>query len=137
MLKSAVRLLDPRILGVDMYLLICAFPLFLAFGWPLLGWVAAAAIWMAQRLLQVVVMRRVRPYDDPKKVLGFTGMQILTRGWGAMLAVFLVGAYDRSIGLSAAITILVLFTAYFTQKLFAHYGSLGSGGDYAARRGSG
>ena len=135
-LGTLAHLLKPSVLGIDMYLLIATLPLFLVFSWPLLGWVATAAIWVGQRLLQVAVMSRVKPGDDPKKVLGLTGIQILTRGWGAMLAVMLVGAYDKTVGLAAAIMIIALFSAYFAQKLLERYSDFMPGTDKHPRPGS-
>jgi hypothetical protein len=103
---------------LDLLVLAAAFPFFLVLGLPVAGWGAAAAIWVAQRALQIAFQRRADASGDPKAVVGYTAGGALVRGWGAALAVLVVGIKtDDETGLSAAALILALFTVYFATKV--------------------
>jgi hypothetical protein len=105
---------------LDLVILAIALPVFVAAGWPLLGYAAGAAAWLLQRLIAEFLGRRAAASDDPKTVVGLIAGSMIGRGWLVALTIF--GAYlaagsDDAVGLAAAVLVVVLFTAYFTVSL--------------------
>jgi hypothetical protein len=105
---------------LDLVILAVALPIFLAAGWPLLGYAAGAAAWLVQRLIAQQLARRAAASDDPRTVVGLTAGSMIGRGWLVALTIFgayLVAGSDDSVGLAAAVLVVVLFTAYFTVNI--------------------
>lgn len=103
---------------VDLVLLAVALPVFVLAGLPLIGYAAAAAAWIVQRVLQSQIDRRARETDDPRKLAGLLAGSMLARGWLVALAVFGVGmAAERQDGLAAAVLCISLFTVYFSARI--------------------
>jgi hypothetical protein len=105
---------------LDLAILAIALPIFLIAGWPLLGYAAAAFAWLAQRAINEVLARRAAASDDPKTVVGLTAGSMIGRGWLVALTIFgayLIAGSDDAVGLSAAVLVVILFTAYFTVSL--------------------
>jgi hypothetical protein len=99
----------------DLALLAVALPAFLLAGWPLLGYVVAAAAWLAQRAIQIAALRRVThaaERGDRRAALGTMAGATLGRVWLIALAVLLVGLAEREAGLAAALLSAALFTVY-------------------------
>ena len=112
-MATALRYLDLIILAI-------ALPIFIAAGWPLLGYAAAAVAWLAQRAINDFTARRAAASDDPKTVVGLTAGSMIGRGWLVALTIFgayLIAGSDDAVGLAAAVLVVVLFTAYFTVNL--------------------
>lgn len=103
--------------NLDLVLLVLALPVFLLAGLPMLGYAAGAGAWLAQRAIQVVLNRRAAASDDPRVVVGITVGSMIGRGWLVALTIFAVGLSENDAGLSAAVLIIVLFTAYFTVSM--------------------
>jgi hypothetical protein len=103
--------------NLDLVLLVLALPIFLLAGLPMLGYVAGAGAWLAQRGIQVALNRRAAASDDPRAVVGITVGSMIGRGWLVALTIFAVGLSDNDAGLSAAVLVIVLFTAYFTVSM--------------------
>jgi hypothetical protein len=102
---------------VDLVLLAVALPVFLVAGLPLLGWGAAAVAWLAQRALQAYTNRKAVAADDPRKTVAIITGSMIGRGWLVALIIFAAGLSDNDAGLSAAVLVIVLFTAYFTVSM--------------------
>ena len=102
---------------LDLVLLALALPVFLAAGFPLLGWAAAAVAWLAQRAIQVYANRKAVAANDPRKTVGIITGSMIGRGWLVALIIFGAGLSDNDAGLSAAVLVIVLFTAYFTVSM--------------------
>ena len=105
---------------LDLVILALALPVFVLADWPLLGYAAGAAAWLAQKGIQAWSERKAAESDDPKTVVGITAGSMIGRGWLVALTIF--GAYlaagsDDDVGLAAAVLVVVLFTAYFTVSL--------------------
>jgi hypothetical protein len=105
---------------LDLAILAIALPIFVIAGWPLFGYAAGAFAWLAQRAINEVLSRRAAASDDPKTVAGLIAGSMIGRGWLVALTIF--GAYliadsDDAVGLSAAVLVVILFTAYFTVSL--------------------
>jgi hypothetical protein len=105
---------------LDLVLLAIALPVFLIADWPLLGYAAAAFAWLVQRTINNVLSRRAAASDDPKTVAGLIAGSMIGRGWLVALTIFgayLIAGSDDAVGLSAAVLVIILFTAYFTVSL--------------------
>jgi hypothetical protein len=105
---------------IDLVLLVLALPAFIIAGWPLLGYVVAAAAWLLQRGIQLIASRRVRSSmasGDRRTAMGIMGATTLGRVWLIALAVLIVGLTDREAGLAAALLSAALFTLYFGSQI--------------------
>lgn len=105
---------------LDLVILALALPIFLLAGWPMLGYAAGAAAWLAQSAIKVWAERKATASDDPKTVVGITAGSMIGRGWLVALTIFgayLVAGNDDAVGLAAAVLVVVLFTAYFTVSI--------------------
>ena len=108
---------------VDLLLLAAGLAVFLLGGFPLLGYVVAAACWLVQRAIQMAATRRATEElhaGNRQKAMGIVAATTLGRVWLMATAVLLVGLSDREAGLSAAVLVLVLFTVSFAAQGLAH-----------------
>ncbi|HEV2789681.1 MAG TPA: hypothetical protein VGV69_00090 [Solirubrobacterales bacterium] len=108
---------------VDLLALVAALAVFLLGGFPLLGYAAAAAVWLTQRGIQVLAQRRMRQElaaGNRQKAMGFVAGSTLGRVWLMATAVLLVGIADRESGLAAAILLMALFTISFAAQGLVH-----------------
>jgi hypothetical protein len=100
----------------DLVLLAVALPIFLAAGWPLLGYAVAAAAWLAQHAILAWADRAsaaALAQGDRRRALGIVGGSTLGRVWLVALAVLLVGLLgEREDGLAAAVLCLALITLH-------------------------
>jgi hypothetical protein len=103
---------------LDLILLAAALPVFVLADLPLAGYFAVAGAWIAQRVIQALIQRRVSASEDPRTVVGLSAGSMILRGWICAGAVFAVGlgAGDEH-GLTAAIMILALFTIHLSIQL--------------------
>jgi hypothetical protein len=108
---------------IDLPILVAALPVFLAAGWPMLGYAVLAAVWMAQVGIEVYGERRtVRELRASKRqaAMGWFAATTLGRVWLVALAVLLVGLLgDREDGLAAAVLAAILFTVHFGARIVA------------------
>jgi hypothetical protein len=117
-LNTSEEPLGLRIFRVlDLVVLALALPVFLAAGFPLLGWAATAGAWLAQRGIQAFLERKARASDDIRTVAGLVSGSMLIRGWLVALSIFGAGMVEREAGLAAAILAIMLFTIYFTGHM--------------------
>src|SRR5262245_35451417 len=79
---------------LDLVVLAVALIVFVAAGFPLLGWAAATAAWLSQRGLQVVLTRKVRATVDPRAAAGILSASLLARVWFLALVVLVVGLIE-------------------------------------------
>jgi phosphatidylglycerophosphate synthase len=108
---------------VDLLVLAAALAVFVIGGLPLLGYVVAAAVWLAQRGIQVLASRRAG--DDladgnRQRAMGTVAATTLGRVWLMATAVLLVGIAEREAGLAAALLLLALFTVSFAAQGVAY-----------------
>jgi L-asparagine transporter-like permease len=100
----------------DLALLALALPIFIAAGWPLVGYAAAAAAWVAQHLMIVFSGRASRAAlaaGERNRALGIVGATTLGRVWLVAMAILLVGLLgEREDGLAAAVLTLALVTVH-------------------------
>lgn len=102
---------------LDLVVLLLALGVFVAAGLPILGWGAAAAAWLAQRAIAIVLERKARAATEPRAVAGLMVASMLTRGWLVAIAIFLAGLSENDAGLTAAVLFLLLFTVYLTVNM--------------------
>jgi hypothetical protein len=100
----------------DLCLLAVALPIFLAAGWPMLGYAVAAAAWLIQHAILVAADRAsaaALASGDRRRALGLVAAATLGRVWLVALAVLLVGLLgEREDGLAAAVLCLALVTVH-------------------------
>ncbi len=109
---------------VDPLLLAAALAVFLVGDFPLLGYAVGAAVWIVQRLVQVLATRRANAElaaGNRQKAMGIVAATTLGRVWLMATAVLVVGLVaDKEDGLAAAVMVLVLFTVTFAAQGLAH-----------------
>lgn len=108
---------------VDLLALAAALAIFLLGGFPLLGYAAAAAAWLAQRGIQVFAARRSQAElraGNRQKAMGIIAATTLGRVWLMATAVLLVGIAERESGLASAVLLLALFTISFAAQGLSH-----------------
>ena len=101
----------------DIVLLVLALPVFLLGDLPMLGYVAGGGVWLVQRGLQVYANRKAVEADDPRITVGIAAGSMIGRAWLVAVTIFAAGLKDDAAGLSAAVLVIVLFTAYFTVSM--------------------
>jgi hypothetical protein len=111
---------------LDLAVLALALPVFLATGLPLLGWGAVAAVWLSQRALHDLFLRRARAAADPRRTTGLLAISMVARVWLVTLAVFAAGIVEREAGLSGAVLAVALMTCYLVGAMTG--GPLGAQG---------
>jgi hypothetical protein len=105
----------------DLALLALALPAFVVAGWPLVGYGAIAAAWLAQHVILVAAGRRSTAASlrgDRRAALGIFAAATLGRVWlvtATILVVGLVGA--RADGLAAAVLAAALITVHLAAKV--------------------
>jgi hypothetical protein len=110
--------IPPVIRYLDLCVLALALPVFLLAGFPISGYLVGAGAWLAQRAIQVAVLRRAAASRDPRTVVGIAAGSMIARGWFCAIAIFLVGILDSDeAGLAAALLVIALFTVYFTVEM--------------------
>lgn len=108
---------------VDLVVLAAALAVFALVGWPLLGFAAAAAAWLAQRGIQVLASRKVEAElaaGNRQRAMGALAATTLGRVWLMVTAALLAGIAEREAGLAAAVLLVVLFTVSFAGQGLAY-----------------
>lgn len=108
---------------VDLLALAAALAVFLLGDFSLLGYAVAAAVWLAQRGVQVFAARRSQQElraGNRQKAMGIVAATTLGRVWLMATAVLLVGLAEREAGLSSAVLLLALFTLSFAAQGISH-----------------
>ena len=98
---------------VDLLVLAAAAVVFIVGGFPLLGYAAGAAAWLAQRGVQWLAQKRSQEAlknGNRQRAMGIIGATTLGRVWLMCVIVLVVGLADNKVGLSAAILVAALFT---------------------------
>jgi hypothetical protein len=99
---------------LDLLALALALPVFVAAGFPVLGWLVTAVAWSVQRAVQLYALRRARTAGDPRASLGVLAGSLLGRGWLVALAIGGALVADPGVGGAAAALTVVLFGVYCT-----------------------
>lgn len=107
----------PILRHLDVVVLLLALPVFVAGGYPLLGWGAAAVGWVAQKLVQSTLEARAAEAVDARHFFRFMAGSLIGRAWLLVVAILAVGLVEREAGLAAAILAGVVFTSYLALSL--------------------
>jgi hypothetical protein len=108
---------------VDLLALAAALAAFLIGGLPMLGYAAAAAVWLVQRGIQLLAGRRAQTEladGNRQRAMGVIAATTLARVWLMATVVLLVGLVEREAGLAAAVLVAVLFTISFAAQGLSH-----------------
>jgi len=106
--------------NLDLVLLALALPLFIVAGLPLLGYATALVIWAMWRLIGALAERKAEEANDLGKMAAIATGSMIGRGWLCALAIFagyFLAGQDDSVGLAAAVLVIVCFTAYFSTAM--------------------
>ncbi len=100
--------------------LIAAVPA-LSLGAPALGYVVGAAAWIVQRIVAVLVDRKLENERDLRRRLGLGVASSMLRVWVLACTILAVGvASSRPQGLTAALVIFGAFSVYFGVSALLH-----------------
>ncbi len=105
--------------NLDLVVLALALPVFLIAGFPILGYVVAATLWILQRGVEYYARQRsiaALAEGNRRGAMGIVGATTLGRVWVMALAVLITGLIERQAGLAAAIIVAVLFTIHFATR---------------------
>ena len=100
----------------DIGLLALALPVFLVFGFPILGYAVCAVAWLIGRGMHLAAERHAAASlgrGNRKNAMGTIAAATLGRVWLLALAILLVGLADREAGLAAAVLAVPVVTVYF------------------------
>jgi hypothetical protein len=103
--------------NIDVLVLAIALPIFLAAGFPILGWITGAGAWAIQRGIAALAAKKAKEASDPRTKVGLLAGSMIGRGWLVAGIIIAVGLKHNDAGLSAAVLFLVTFTAQFTMTL--------------------
>lgn len=108
---------------VDLVVLAAALAVFLLGDLPMLGYAAAAAVWLVQRAAQMISAKRVKAElqaGNRQRAMGIVAATTLGRVWLMATAVLLVGLAEREAGLAAGVLVAILFTVSFAAQGLSH-----------------
>ena len=109
---------------VDLLLLAAGLVVFLLGDFPMLGYAVGAAVWIAQRLVQVFATKRANrelAAGNRQKAMGIVAATTLGRVWLMTTVVLVLGLVaDKQDGLSAALLVLAFFTISFAAQGISH-----------------
>jgi hypothetical protein len=103
--------------NIDVPALALALVVFLAAGFPILGWVTGAGVWAIQRGINELVVRKATKATDPRAKVGLLAGSMIGRGWLVAGIILAVGLGNNDAGLSGAVLFLAVFTLQFTMTL--------------------
>jgi hypothetical protein len=106
----------------DLVVLALALPVFLVFGFPMLGYAVLAGVWLLGRGLHLAAQRHAFSAlreGNRRGALGLIAAATLGRVWIVALAILLVGLADRKSGLAAALLAAALVTTQFASQALA------------------
>ena len=97
-----------------------ALPVFLLAGWRVSGWALGAVLWFGSEALGAI-LTRMQARTGNLAAAGVVAFGMLFRAIAVMVVVFAVAVSDKWLGLAAALTYAVGYTAAFGLQLVAYY----------------
>jgi hypothetical protein len=97
-----------------------ALPIFLLAGWRVTGWAIGAVLWVGSQALGAV-LTRLRERTGNLAAAGVVAFGMLFRAIAVMVVVFAVAVSDKWLGLAAALTYALGYTAELGLSLIAYY----------------
>lgn len=101
--------------------ILLALPVFLAAGWRLNGWLLAATLWLAGQLFGVLLARLAA--RGSLAASGLSGIGMMLRSIAVGVVILAVAASDPWVGLAAALTYALAYTAELGLSLVTYFGS--------------
>ncbi|MDP9377156.1 MAG: hypothetical protein M3P40_06235 [Actinomycetota bacterium] len=114
-----MRLSDPLapVRYLDVVLVVLAAPFVILLGLPVLGYGVAAAIWIFQRVAEVLLDRQAGR-AQLKGAIGLKFASMLGRTWLVGIAIIAVGLLaERQDGFTAAVVCLAAYTVHLATQL--------------------
>lgn len=102
----------------DFIVLVLALPVFVLAGWPIIAWGTVAVVWSLQAGIQLALESKAASTTNPRQVIGLLAGGALVRGWSVATALLILGLLNKDAALYAIVLTLVLFTIYFTARVF-------------------
>ncbi len=116
--RKAPSTLLPSIAGATVVAF--ALPIFLIAGWRVTGWALGAVLWAGSEAFGYV-LQRLRTRTGNLAAAGVVAFGMLFRGIAVMVVVFAVAASDAWLGVAAALTYAVGYSAELGLSLVAYY----------------
>jgi uncharacterized membrane protein YkgB len=108
---------------VDLLVLAVSLAVFLLGGLPMLGYAVGAGVWLVQRGIQMLAVRRADAElaaGNRQRAMATIAVSTLGRVGLMATAVLLAGLAEREAGLASALLVLVLFTISMAAQGVAH-----------------
>ncbi|MHB8643418.1 MAG: hypothetical protein ACYDA3_11115 [Gaiellaceae bacterium] len=97
-----------------------ALPIFLLAGWRLTGWGIGAVLWVGSQGLGFL-LQRLALRTGNLAAAGVVGFGMMFRGIAVMVVVLAVAVSDAWLGVAAAVTYALAYTAELGLSLVAYY----------------
>jgi hypothetical protein len=106
---------------LDLVLLIVALPVFIAAGFPMVGYLAVAGLWIVLYGIELISNRAIEgavARRDRRAAMGWLGATGLARAWIVALGVLIIGLVaGKDAGLAAAVLAVILFTVHLGSRV--------------------
>ena len=97
-----------------------ALPIFLLAGWRLTGWGIGAVLWVGSQGLGFL-LQRLASRTGNLAAAGVVGFGMMFRGIAVMVVILAVAVSDAWLGVAAAITYALAYTAELGLSLVSYY----------------
>ena len=101
-------------------MIVLALPVFLVVGWPLSGWAIAAVLWAGGQCFGLL-LARFRPSPDNLAGSGVLAFGMMIRMLAVLVVLLVVASSDGDVGLAAALTYGIAYTAELGLSLAGYY----------------
>jgi hypothetical protein len=101
-------------------MIVLALPVFLVAGWPLSGWAIAAVLWAGGHCFGLL-LARFRPSPDNLAGSGVLAFGMMIRMLAVLVVLLVVASSDGDVGLAAALTYGLAYTAELGLSLAGYY----------------
>ena len=98
-----------------------ALPLFVVADWPLAGWAIAAVLWVGVQAFGLL-LARLKPGPDNLAGSGAFAFGMMLRLLAILVVLLAVVSSNRDVGLAAALTYGIAYTAELGLNLLGYYG---------------
>jgi hypothetical protein len=98
-----------------------ALPVFLAAGWRLNGWLLAATLWVAGQAFGILLTQLGAKGNLAAS--GLSGIGMMLRSIAVGVVILVVAASDPWVGLAAALTYALAYTAELAVSLALYFGN--------------
>ncbi|MDX8151426.1 hypothetical protein SK069_07475 [Patulibacter brassicae] len=108
----------PALRFLDVVLVVLTLPVILLLGAPVGGCLIGAGVWVAQRAIAELAVRKAQSIGDVRSAVKINVAALLGRAWLVTVGVVVAGVgIGDDHGAAAALTVLAAFTAYLALSL--------------------